>query len=164
MLLTDHALSRRCVGCGLAFGIASATWIVLSHRHPVVALQYHVPLAVLFATFAAWMVLAPRRAPRGALWVPTLMALATVYGRMVHDWPTSGHGVLGAYLALVAPWRWLRVLSACVLPQAVFTKLLIDTDPGDVAVGAVVGVALGWVARRSTSVDGGPSAAPSPPR
>lgn len=156
--MTNRVLLQRCVGCGLGFGVGSSIWIVLSHQHPTLALHYHVPLAVLFATFAAWMVLAPHHTTRGALWIATVTALGIVYGRMAHAWPASGHGVLGAYLAIVAPWRWLRALSACVLPQAVITKLLIDADPLAVGVGAIIGGALGWAARWLTRVTGNPPA------
>src|SRR5262245_31736777 len=84
-------LSGRCLLAGIGFGCAGAAWIVGTHRWPERALHYHVPLAVAFGAFAAWLALAPLGRARLPLVLATLLALAAVAARLFLSWPLSGH-------------------------------------------------------------------------
>lgn len=155
----------RCLLLGLAFGAAGAVWIGFSHRNPARAWHYHVPLAVAFGAEAAWLLLY-LRGPR-LLTDATALALGLllVLARLGWCWPTSGHGILGALLAVLAPWPWLRAFGLAILPQAVLTKWIAAEDPEDVPLGALVGLALGiaatFTARRlCTRVPGGADVEP----
>jgi len=104
-------------------------------------------LLTLLGVQLSWCVLAPPEGRGYRDWVTLVVAVLLVWARLTLDWPTSGHGILGAYLAMVSPWRWMKVLGLCVLPQAVITKAIIGAPVMDVAWGALVGVLLGLLAR-----------------
>lgn len=139
-------VQRLCLGLGFLFGAAGGVWILGTHRHAPTAIQYHVPLAIVFATFVASTVFGDTRGPRVRIWAVTLIALLVVAARLAWEWPTSGHGILGAYVMLLAPWTWLRVAAGLVLPHAAISKAWIGADVIAVPFGAVVGAALAWFA------------------
>ena len=140
------SVQRLCLGIGLLFGAAGSVWILGTHRDAPAALQYHVPLAVVFVTFAASAVREIPRDLRWRFWSVTVVALLFVAARLRWDWPISGHGILGAYVMFLAPWTWLRVAGALVLPHAALSKFFMETDVMAIPIGAVLGGVLARVA------------------
>jgi hypothetical protein len=144
---------------GLAAGAAGAVWILADYSAKAYNLAYHVPLAIIFtsalvdATFDAF------QNRRFGFHYACGLAGALLAGRIVKDWPISGHGILGVLLAF-SPIRpiW-RVAGALVAVQALVTKVVIG-EPWLAAIwGAAVGGAMAVLARaldrraeRTTSV------------
>lgn len=142
-------LQRRCVVAGTVAGIAGLAWILHSHTWPERAWHYHVPLAFLYGTYGAWLALSVRGAPLAAHGLANVLAFLLVVVRIQGRSFLSGHGILGALLAVLAPWPWLRWSGGLVLVQAVVTKALRpEEEPWTVAAGAAAGFALGFAARR----------------
>ncbi len=143
----------------LAGGVAAAAgsvWVACSFTHKAYALGYHVPLAFLTtAVLVDCIVQARSTRQLGIFWAGALAA-GLITGRMIHDWPWSGHGILGALYA-ASPLRpgW-RILGAATIIQSAITKSVRGERPLDALWGACVGVALHLVAvvvdRRRTAI------------
>lgn len=132
--------------CGLA-------WILLTFtRRPWFDAAYHVPVAFLFTGGAldAWF-MRRERPVRGFLFTAALAGAYTV-GRVLHDWPCSGHGVLGALSGVAGPRRLWRVLGWAIAAQALITKWAVDERPLHAVYGAALGTLIGYVARRNDRV------------
>ena len=110
---------------GLLAGALGAAWILKDFTRKGYALGYHVPLAIVFTT-ALVDVTSRRSTPAAsASSTPPALAGAVIVGRMVEDWPLSGHGILGALLA-VSPIRPdLPRRGVLVAIQALVTKLVL---------------------------------------
>jgi hypothetical protein len=139
--------------CGLA-------WILLTFtRRPWFDAAYHVPVAFLFtgSVLDAWFMRRERRV-RGFLFTAALAGAYTV-GRVLHDWPFSGHGVLGALTGVAGPRRLWRVLGWAISAQALITKWAVDERPLHAVYGAALGILIGLVARRNDRAPRTPTAA-----
>ena len=100
-----------------------------------------------FGTEVAYLAVLARGRARLADATALLTALAVVAARMKWDILASGHGVLGALLAVIAPYPWLRWFGLLILPQALLTKWIREEDLLAVPLGAAIGFALGLLAR-----------------
>jgi hypothetical protein len=132
---------------GVAAGAAGAIWIHHDYERKAYNLGYHVPLAIVFtsalvdATFDAW-----RTRRYGFHWAVAL-AGALIAGRIVEDWPISGHGILGIIM-LVSPIRPVfRVAGVLIALQALVTKVIVGEPWPDALWGAAAGAVIGMVGR-----------------
>jgi hypothetical protein len=139
--------TRRAWLAGLAFGLAGALWILASHRFPLRALHYHVPLAVAFGTAAAHLALDAPPRTRRIHGTAMFAGLLLVAARLRFGIPLSGHGVLGALIGVLAPTRALQLLGWAILPQAAITKWIRDEDVHAVPIGTLTGLVLALWAR-----------------
>jgi hypothetical protein len=132
---------------GFVAGVLGAAWILVDFTRKAYALGYHVPLAIVFtaalvdATFEA---LVTRRF--GFLYSSAL-AGAVIVGRMVEDWPLSGHGILGALMTVTPLRPAFRICGVLVAIQAIVTKLVLGEPWLAVVWGAACGVAIGILGR-----------------
>ncbi len=74
--------------------------------------------------------------------VVTLFSLIIIAGRIFLRWPVSGHGILGALIAVLASWFWLRLFAIAIILQAFLTKWVVGEESLSVFYGALVGLAL----------------------
>lgn len=138
----------QCLGLGLLTGGGGAAWILAEfERDPLRGLQYHVPLATVFGCWGAYLLFAARGSERWRLTASTAVGLSLVGGRLTLDWPLSGHAVLGALIAVAAPWTWLRVFAGAVVAQTLVTKWWAELDALSAVFGAAAGALLAWLAR-----------------
>lgn len=149
MAVIRHSI-RLPLAFGLITGAIGAAWILTSHTRKGYALGYHVPLAVVFTAAlvdALFDGLITRKF--GFVWASAL-AGAVIVGRMVAGWPLSGHGILGALMAMSPIRPAFRVCGVLIAIQAIVTKVVIG-DPRepweDVVWGALCGVAIGMIGR-----------------
>ncbi len=133
----------RALAAGIATGAAGAVWILATHSRPWYAIPYHVPLAVAAGAWAWQAVFDLRGRDRRRAFLGGTAAGLLVAGRMIQDWPLSGHGVLAGWILAVAPWLWLRLLGGAILVQALVWKIVIDDWPPAVPLGVAAGLALG---------------------
>jgi hypothetical protein len=144
---------------GLVAGALGAAWILEDYTRKAYALGYHVPLAIVFtaalvdATFDALQTRRP-----GFLYAVGI-AGALIAGRMIEDWPISGHGILGLLL-FVAPIRpAFRVGGILIAIQALITKAVLGEPWIAVIYGGACGAAIGmlgrWVDRRRAAPSAG---------
>ena len=132
---------------GLLAGALGAAWILKDFTHKAYALGYHVPLAIVFTTALVDITFTALETRRFGFLYAAGLAGAVIVGRMVEDWPLSGHGILGALLA-VSPIRPIfRVCGALIVIQALITKLVLPEPWPAVIYGAALGAALGWLGR-----------------
>jgi nitroimidazol reductase NimA-like FMN-containing flavoprotein (pyridoxamine 5'-phosphate oxidase superfamily) len=101
-----------------------------------------VPLAVAFGAWLAFIDDDFSEQNNYNFIVVTLLALIIVAGRIFLKWPVSGHGILGALIAVLASWFWLRFFSIAIILQAFLTKWIWNEDPMSLFYGALVGLAL----------------------
>jgi nitroimidazol reductase NimA-like FMN-containing flavoprotein (pyridoxamine 5'-phosphate oxidase superfamily) len=139
---TSQKLKKRCVLFGLSFGLCGVAWILTTYRIPLPAIFYHVPLAVAFGAWFAFVDDDFCEHNNYNFIVVTLLALIVIAGRIFLKWPVSGHGILAALIAVLASWFWLRFFSIAIIFQAFFTKLVSGENPLSVFYGALVGIAL----------------------
>ena len=138
----SQKLKKRCVLFGLSFGLCGVAWLLTTYRIPLPAIFYHVPLAVAFGAWFAYVDDDFSEHNKYDFIVVTLLALIIIAGRIFLNWPVSGHGILAALIAVLASWFWLRFFSIAIILQAFFTKLVSGEDPLSVFYGALVGLAL----------------------
>jgi uncharacterized membrane protein YccC len=72
----------------------------------------------------------------------TVLSLLIVAGRIFLKWPVSGHGLLGALIAVLGCWFWLRFFAIAILLQAFITKWVGGENPMSVIYGALAGIAI----------------------
>jgi hypothetical protein len=132
---------------GLLAGALGAAWILKDFTRKGYALGYHVPLAIIFTTALVDVTFTALHTRRFGFLYAAGLAGAVIGGRMVEDWPLSGHGILGALLA-VSPIRPVfRVCGALIVIQALLTKLILPEPWPSVVCGAALGAALGCLGR-----------------
>jgi hypothetical protein len=159
------------VAFGCVTGALGAAWILADYTRKAYALGYHVPLAVVFTAALVDATYDGLRTRQWGFHYAMGLAGAIIVGRMVEDWPLSGHGILGLLLA-VAPIRpAFRVGGALVAVQALITKWVLGEPWMAVVWGAACGAALGALARgldrltaRRGARAGASETAGSPPR
>lgn len=138
----SRKLKIRCVLFGLSFGLIGLAWILTTHEIPLPAIYYHLPLAFVFG---AWLAVVDNEFLEHNsynLIVVTFFSLLFVAGRTFLKWPISGHGILGALIAVLGLWSWLRLFATAILLQAFLTKIVIGAEPLSVVYGGLVGLAL----------------------
>ena len=144
------------IAAGLAAGVLGTLYILWSHRDAPPHLLYHVPLAMVFGAYA-WSIAFDVPTTTRRVRVPiTLLAAIPVLGRVIMDWPISGHGLLGGLMAVLAPRPWQRILAGAVVVQSYVTKVIQDTGAHAVVVGALAGAAAGLLALAAERRLGGP--------
>jgi hypothetical protein len=135
---------------GLVVGALGAAWILTDFTRKAYALGYHVPLAIVFSAALADATLEALRTRRFGFLYASALAGAVIVGRMLRDWPLSGHGILGALLA-VSPLRPVfRICGILIAVQAVITKIVLADPWGPwtaVVWGAACGAAIGALGR-----------------
>lgn len=141
-------LQALCAAAGILIGIAGALYILATRSRPAFGLGYHLPLAVAFGAWLAYLALHARGRTLFADAAGAAGAWLLVWGRLALEWPLSGHGVLAAFLMLRAPWPWLRAFALLILVQAAITKWVCDLQPLSVLWGALAGTALAVAVRR----------------
>jgi hypothetical protein len=130
---------------GLLAGALGAAWILKDFTHKGYALGYHVPLAIVFTTALVDVTFTALDTRRFGFLYAAGLAGSVIVGRMVEDWPLSGHGILGALLA-VSPIRPIfRIAGTLVATQALVTKAILSEPWPAVIWGALLGAALGWL-------------------
>src|SRR5688572_14580411 len=133
---------------GLAAGALGAAWILRDYERKAYALGYHVPLAILFTAALVDALFESLHTRRYGFLYAVGLAGALIVGRMLENWPLSGHGILG-FLLLVAPLRpAFRVGGLLIAIQALITKLVLGEPWMTVIWGAACGAAIGWIGRR----------------
>jgi hypothetical protein len=146
------------IAAGLVAGALGAAWILRDYTEKGYALGYHVPLAIVFTAALVDATIEALRTRRWGFHYAAGLAGALITGRMIEDWPISGHGILGLLLA-VAPLRApFRICGLLIAFQAVMTKLVRGEAWPAVIWGAACGVALGllgrWLDRIRPAADG----------
>ena len=131
---------------GLTFGLCGTVWIFATHSFPFKGIYYQVPLSVAFGAWAAFVVADFLERRTYSFTLITLLALVIVLGRLIYEWPISGHGLLAALIAFLAPWSWLRLFSIAIIIQAFVTKLVQNAEPISVVYGILSGLALAKLA------------------
>jgi hypothetical protein len=140
---------------GLAAGALGAVWIVNDYERKQYALGYHVPLAIVFTTALVDALFTSLDTRRFGFLYAVALSFALILGRMLEDWPISGHGILGLLL-FVSPLRpVLRIAGLGIAIQALITKCVLHEYWMAVVWGALCGAVIGWLgrvidARRST--------------
>ncbi|MHC4269404.1 MAG: hypothetical protein ACYSTS_13165 [Planctomycetota bacterium] len=133
---------------GLAFGLCGAVWIFASYSFPLRGIYYQVPLSIAFGAWVAVVVTDLIEHCNYNFTIITLFALVIVLGRIMYNWPASGHGVLAAMIAFLAPWPWLRFFSIAIIIQAFVAKSVGNAEPISVVYGVLVGFALAKLASK----------------
>jgi hypothetical protein len=132
---------------GAVAGMLGAAWILHDYTRKAYAIGYHVPLAILFcAALYDALEEARQTGRRGFLYAAGLGG-ALIVGRMIEDWPVSGHGILGMLMAVTPLRPIFRIGGAAIAIQALVTKAALG-EPWMAALwGAAVGAALGLFGR-----------------
>jgi len=128
------------VPAGLAVAALGGAWILAEFtRRPWFDLAYHAPLAFVAtgAAVDAWM-RRTTRPVRGSAWAAAVAAAITV-GRVLEDWPFSGHALLGVLVALRGAHGFWRAAGLAVAVQAWVTKAAVGEEPATALYGAALG-------------------------
>lgn len=132
---------------GLAAGALGAAWILVDYTHKAYALGYHVPLAVVFTAALVDATFEALHTRRFGFHYAAGLAGALIAGRIVQDWPISGHGILGLLL-FVSPLRPVfRIAGVLVAIQALLTKVVLGEPWMAVIWGGACGAAIGLLGR-----------------
>lgn len=136
-------------GFAAVAALAGLVWILTTFtKRPWVDAGYHVPIAFVVVGGSLDAFYARRDRPTRGFLLTTALAAAYTVGRVINDWPLSGHGVLGAHFAVAATRPFWRRLGAAIAVQAFVTKWWLDERPESGVYGAALGVFIGLVARR----------------
>jgi hypothetical protein len=136
-------------GVGFLAAFTGFAWIITTFtRRPWFDAAYHVPVAGLVVGSAVDAWLGRRDRPVRGYLLGLLLALAYTLGRVIHDWPCSGHGVLGVAAALAATRPFWRRFGVLVAVQAFAFKAYADERPLAAVYGAALGAVIGFVALR----------------
>jgi hypothetical protein len=136
-------------GIGVLAMLLGAAWILSTWtRRPWFDVLYHAPLAfvVVAGLVDAWF--ARRDRPVRGFLLLSLFAAAYTTGRVVHDWPCSGHALIGVLFAVAAPRKFWRVAGCVIAAQAAATKWIAGERPESALYGAALGAVIGFVALR----------------
>jgi hypothetical protein len=130
---------------GLVAGALGAAWILTDFTRKGYALGYHVPLAILFTAALVDALFGALETRRFGFIYASVLAGAVIVGRMLEDWPLSGHGILGTLMAVTRLRPAFRICGGLIVIQALVTKLVLGEPWPAVVWGAVCGAAIGFV-------------------
>ncbi len=144
----DRRFAAAAGGAAAAAAVGSIWILTTFTKRPWIDAGYHVPIAFLVVGGVLDAFFARHDRPTRGFLLSTALASACTIGRVLEDWPLSGHGILGGLFAVAATRPFWRRLGAVIVVQALMTKWWSDERPVAALYGAAFGVVIGFAARR----------------